>query len=586
MQTQQIGLRSLITAAASVLAVACAGSPTLAFGQTAPRLAPLFASDLGVGSVEAAPLHVNVQGVDYVLVASAGGVLVALDPKTGAVVWKVRLSAENIRLLATPARVGDYLVLAYFALQGEAREGHLVSVVNLQTGMLADDEFPTLQLDAQKPATDGGVVTFNPPTALPRAALAGASDGTGLGYVYVSFGNARDIQPWHGWIFELDLEAWRTEGTGKAISAVLLTTPEGDCGEQGSSGGSKMVCGGGVWNPAGPQVINTPNGYELLVATGNGELDLTRQDYAQSVLRLSKGLNFDPACDPAACANFDPLSPSEQCMASCKNLAIPRLLPNDPLPLASGRCEGKTFLQCLALNDWDLGASGPNKIRLPSGREVIVQPGKEGALYLFDAQQMGILYDREQIVGPCGSEGHECVGKNSFGTIRNYPVVLTVDGRTIVIIPTFMPNATNRPALWQWRSLTFRVPRNSRSCGKRLALTAPTRISAFAARRRTSPCRHHLWTESSTYGWSIPPRCWAFGRATARSSLRQDWLGAAIAFSRSIMTGFCTSHHRRLTVVACCRLSASSTDRNPSRKWRLFIWRPLQNRCVAPSGSV
>ena len=442
MQTQQVGLRTLIKIAASMLAVACAGSPTLAFGQIAPTLTPLFTSDLPVGNVDAAPLHVNVQGVEYVLVASAGGLLAALDPKTGGIVWQVRLPGENVRLLATPARAGDYLVLAYFALQAGARERHLVSVVNLQSGILADDEFATLQLDAQKPATDGGVVTFNPPTALPRAALAWASDGSGLGYVYVSFGNARDIQPWHGWIFELDLEAWRSQGTDKAISAVLLTTPEGDCGEGGLSGGSTMVCGGGVWNPAGPQVINTPTGYELLVATGNGELDLNRQDYAQSVLRLTKGLNFDPACDAAACANFDPLSPSEQCMASCKNLAIPRLLPNDPPLLATGRCEGKTFLQCFALNDWDLGANGPNKIRLPSGQEVIVQPGKEGALYMFDAQQMGILYDREQIVGPCGTEGHECVGKNSLGTIRNYPVVLTVDGRTIAIIPTFMPNAT------------------------------------------------------------------------------------------------------------------------------------------------
>ena len=69
-------------------------------------------------------------------------------------------------------------------------------------------------------------------------------------------------------------------------------------------------------NPAGPQVIHTRNGYQLLVATGNGELDLNRKDYAQSVLRLKKGLKFDPACDAAACTNFDPLSPSEQCMAS------------------------------------------------------------------------------------------------------------------------------------------------------------------------------------------------------------------------------------------------------------------------------
>ena len=42
-------------------------------------------------------------------------------------------------------------------------------------------------------------------------------------------------------------------------------------------------------------------------------------------------------------------------------------------------------------------------------------------------------------------EGHECIARNSLGAIRNYPVNLTVDGRTVVIIPTFMPNAT-KPA--------------------------------------------------------------------------------------------------------------------------------------------
>ena len=159
------------------------------------------------------------------------------------------------------------------------------------------------------------------------------------------------------------------------------------------------------------------------------------------MLRLSKGLNFDPACDAAACANFDPLSPSEQCMASCKNLAIPRLLPNDP-PVRdiSGRCDGRPFLECLALHDWDLGANGPNKTLLPSGQEVIVQPGKEGGLYMFDAQHMGILYDRAQIVDTCGVVGDECLGDMWLGTIRNYPEILAVNGRTIVIVPTFMPN--------------------------------------------------------------------------------------------------------------------------------------------------
>ena len=155
----------------------------------------------------------------------------------------------------------------------------------------------------------------------------------------------------------------------------------------------------------------------------------------------------------------------------------------------------------------------------------------------------------------------------------------------IAIIPTFMPNATQPAGVVAMEIVGIRVPRNSRSSGKRLALTVPTRVSAFAARLRTSPCRHHLWTESSTYGWSTPPRCSAFARATARSSLRQDWPGAATAFGRSIMTGFCTSHHKLRTVVACCRLSVSGTDRNPSRTGGFSLDRPLQNPCLPMPGT-
>ena len=157
---------------------------------------------------------------------------------------------------------------------------------------------------------------------------------------------------------------------------------------------------------------------------------------------------------------------------------------------------------------------------------------------------MGVLYDREQIVGPCGIEGHECVGKNSLGRSGTIRWFSRWTGERSQLSQLSCRTQLNRPVSWQRRSLTFRVFRNSRSSGKRLALTSPTRVSAFAARLRTSPCRHHPWTENSTYGWStatrIGPGCWASACATARSSLRQNWPGPATAFGRSIMTGFCT----------------------------------------------
>ena len=104
-----------------------------------------------------------------------------------------------------------------------------------------------------------------------------------LGLVYVSFGNVRDLQPWHGWLFEIDLDAWQATGGDDAdnpITGTLVTTATASkCGEENSDGAREMRCGGGVWAARGPEVIAdpaSPDGYALLVATGNGLTDPTR----------------------------------------------------------------------------------------------------------------------------------------------------------------------------------------------------------------------------------------------------------------------------------------------------------------------
>ena len=59
-------------------------------------------------------------------------------------------------------------------------------------------------------------------------------------------------------------------------------------------------------------------------------------------MRLEPGLQFDPACDEQPCADFDPIRPATECMESCRNLFIPRLMPgDDPLRPASGICDEK-----------------------------------------------------------------------------------------------------------------------------------------------------------------------------------------------------------------------------------------------------
>jgi hypothetical protein len=267
---------------------------------------------------------------------------------------------------------------------------------------MVDESFPHPTLEAQQPRGDGtGTVRFRPDPQVAHAALVHLPRPDGSGRVYVGYGGRSDTQPWHGWLFEIDLDAWRELGPKAAVTATLLTTPETDCPVEGKSGSRSMVCGGGIWSPAGALVMPGPAGPELIVPTGNGRLDLARRDYAQTLMRTGPGLAFDPACDAQLCRAFDPLQVGEPCMRSCRNLFIPRLLPGDrPLRPTSGECSGKGFFECLALHDYDLGANSPIRIELEGGPAVLVQPGKEGGLYLLDAEHLGTLYDRQQVV-PC-----------------------------------------------------------------------------------------------------------------------------------------------------------------------------------------
>ncbi|HEX5865145.1 MAG TPA: hypothetical protein VF014_12975, partial [Casimicrobiaceae bacterium] len=261
---------------------------------------------------------------DRIIAVASDGEVSAIDPVSGARVWTLRLpvdEGQEALVLATPIRIDELLIVAYQRVVAGRRVAHTVSVVDLALGQIHPD-FPTVTLAANEP------VAFNPPTQASRAALA-AIDRR----VYVSLGNIQDIQPWHGWVFELDLDAWRTGGS--AISASLVTTPESDCGIPGSSGARERQCGGGIWAPAGPQVFAG----ELFVPTGNGQLDVPRGDFANTLLRVGPGLVFDPGCD-ASCDVFDEDEPATACLESCRNLFVPRLMPGQsPIRPESGACD-------------------------------------------------------------------------------------------------------------------------------------------------------------------------------------------------------------------------------------------------------
>ncbi len=454
--------RSRSPALALVVALGGCEGPTPALGIAAERA---WRSETFAGCLLASPLALELDGRPSIVLATGDGRVALVDPDTGATRASLALpheAAEIAHVIATPVVVpGPRLVVAYQDVTATApdpasgpRSAHRVAVVDLVT-MTLDPAFPTLTLEGSVPASDGaGDITFLASNALSRSTLVHAPSGGGLGRVYVSFGNARDIQPWHGWVFEIDLERWRDA----PISALLLTTPQSDCGPSGVSGDRDMVCGGGVWAPSGPLFVQSPSDvgddYELVIPTGNGALDLDLGLYAHTLMRVrGPGLAFDPRCDASLCADFDALAPSDACLSSCENLFVPRLGPGDP-PLDAPGCEGLSFFACYAAHDWDLGANSPARIELADGVTVLVLPAKDGAVYLLDAEHLGTMYDRHEVNHACGFGGVRC-DADWAGTMVTRPAVTTdAAGAPIVLIATFEPDAANDAGLVALRVVT------------------------------------------------------------------------------------------------------------------------------------
>ncbi len=394
-----------------------------------------------------------------IIITESGGTIAALDPETGAVAWSLIVptaEGEDPVLIAEPAIVRNKLIATYWTTPtpdgretgsyghhvSDTRLRHRVVVIDLDTGNVALD-FGGLELSATLPAHAAGeVVEFLPNHALSRGKVVHAETGGDYGNVYISFGNAHDIQPWHGWMFEISLDAWLADGADAAVTGVLLTTPEHDCGETGQPGSSSRICGGGLWAPAGPLILEHDAGYDIIAAPGNGQLDLARGDYANTLMRLPRGLAFDPGCDADACADFDPDEPSPACMESCERLFIPRLLPGQaPLKPANGQCDGLTMFECWALMDY-IGGSTPVRVDVPGGPAVLAYPAKDGHVYLVDADHLGTLYDRYRAVELCGAPDDPCTALWA-GMIVTQPALAWVDGRPIIIVPTFVPDNTH-----------------------------------------------------------------------------------------------------------------------------------------------
>lgn len=398
----------------------------------------------------ASPILVRSQGVDAILSMGIDGEIRLVDPSSGEDLWELQIEvtppANKAVVLATPAYVADrWAVYGWAEINDSPYEVHgfYVGVLDLEERAIAD-EFPVLTVEASLPAyaTDEDVV-FDIGRAVNRSTIHHVDvPDRELGLAYVSYGNGPSVQPFHGWVFEVDLDQWRDLGVDEAFTGVLLTTAENDCGPRGNP--MTMVCGGGVWNAAGPQIVDAPGGgYEIFVPTGNGRVDFDVGAYAHAVMRVGRGLEFDRACDETLCEPFDELDPDRGCLESCQNVFIPRLPEGEPmLEPESGRCDGATFLECYGELDADLGANAPVIFTVPGGPRVVVQPGKDGALYLIDAEHLGRMYQRLQVMDFCGTPEDQCEA-SWLGTFVTHPVVAEVDGDPVVILSGQMGDNTH-----------------------------------------------------------------------------------------------------------------------------------------------
>lgn len=385
--------------------------------------------------------------------------IVALHPETGSELYSIELPAlrdERPFVVSTPVLIGQKLVVAYHTTVAasesqnpgrdlmDKRISQMVAVVDLVAREI-DEDFPAVVLSAVEPSADEGhVVPFRADKSLQRGKLVHVPGDEGsLGRVIVTFGNARDLQPWHGWAFSLSLDAWKTDGAAAAVTNVLLVTPEHDCGPEDKSGSRARICGGGLWAPTGPLLVNRPDGkVDVILAPGNGQLDFSRGNYANTLLRTDAELQFTPGCNETACADFNPDHPSRACVESCDNVFVPRIPEGDPaFAPESGVCEGvDSMFACWEKLDY-VGGSTP-AFAESNGKRLLAYPTKDGHVYLVDADHLGTLYQRKELVKVCGTKDDACKA-DWAGMIVGQPSVAQVAGKPLLVVPTFMPDSTH-----------------------------------------------------------------------------------------------------------------------------------------------
>jgi len=192
------------------------------------------------------------------------------------------------------------------------------------------------QLPGSGDGSSGGVVAFNPLIQHNRPGLLTVTTAGQDTNLYVAFASHGDNGPYHGWIFVYDADKLK-------LVKILNTSPNASTDPSGYP-----LAAGGIWQ-GGAGLAS--DGTSVYFATGNGTFNTSNGSYGDSIIRLiNKTFTFADYFTPTEQLNLD----------------------DSDADLGSG---GVMLLPA--------AASGTSK------KNLLVQSGKEGSIYLLDMSNLG-----------------------------------------------------------------------------------------------------------------------------------------------------------------------------------------------------
>ena len=232
--------------------------------QTVPSLTARRSIDLGA-PMTAQPVEMG--GILYE--GTWGGIVYALDPASGSVLWMDQLGTVQT---SCGDFAPDYVIGVIHTLTTDASNGRIYAISG--AGLLhtldavTGNEWPGYPIQLMDPANIGQTFVYGSPTY-----------SFENGSLYVVTASACDQGAYSGQVVQVDV-FWND--APQVISRWLVTGIDG-------------ILGGGIWRPGGVALDPT---VALYTATGNALTDPESYSYADKVVRLGLDLSVQGADGP------------------------------------------------------------------------------------------------------------------------------------------------------------------------------------------------------------------------------------------------------------------------------------------------